>query len=197
MRRLIPPTVLLAAVFLLLTALAPTADAAVRQRLDPRTVDDLARRLDDAAYDAHRLSTRRSYGYDDRYLDAAFARLLDAAESFHRATGSRRFDTNASRRSFDNLAARYYELRGEMRYYHGPRDVRVAFHRFYEPMERLYRIYTGRDLYRDDPNLRIAGQRGARGHQGSWDGDDDRHGDARRGDDRGAGRTRVPRRYQE
>jgi hypothetical protein len=67
-------------------------------------------------------------------------------------------------------------------------------------MERLYWTYTGRDLYRDDPNVRHAAgwgsggvrdpHRGDRGGQRYGDRSDERYDDGARG---GAGRTRPGR----
>lgn len=135
----------------------------------------LAYELDDAADHAAHLS-RRSHGY--HAVDAAFARLSDAAYDFRYAVESG--DAYRSERAFERVAARYYDLRGEFRHFHGPDHVRAAFHRINTPMEDLYRIYTGRDLYRDDPHARHRVERRAPRH-------DDRHHD-RRGRGRGRGR---------
>lgn len=201
---------LILAALLVVTLLAPAASAEHERRYDrSRDRDDVARLahdLEDASRYGHRLSTRRGRGHD-RQLDAAFARLSDAAAHFHRTVESRRYDARATDRAFEAVADRYYRLRGELRHYHGPRDLRAAFHRVNEPMERLYRLYYGRDLYRDDPYARGNGRyddhrryddhdrygdRGDRHRDGRYDRGRDRGRDDDRG---GAVRTRIPRRH--
>lgn len=133
---------------------------------------DLAYQLDAAAYNAYRLSDRRS----SRDLDAAFERFNDATDRYLDTVNSRRAGANEVDRSFALVTRRYYELRGEFSHYHGGRDLRSAFHRINTPMERLYRAHTGRDLYRDDPNVRHASRVEPRGRH---DSPRDRHVDRR------------------
>jgi len=187
--------VLLATVFAV--AAAPLARADHRRRFDGEDVALLAHRLDDSAFHAYRLSSRQEPRY--RQVNAAFARLSEAADDFHRVVESGRYDAYRAERAFDLLADRYYELRGEFRNFHGSSRVRAAFHDINEPMERLYWTYTGRDLYRDDPNVRHGwgsggvrdphrGDRGGPRYDDRYDGRyDDRYDGGARG---GAGHTR-------
>lgn len=171
------PNALTFATLLLLVVSAPVASAEHQRRFDPGHVARLAHQLDDAAYHADRLSRFRSPGY--HAVDAAFARLSDAASEFHRVIESGD-DPYRAERAFERVAARYYDLRGEFRHFHGPDPVRAAFHRINTPMEDLYRIYTGRDLYRDDPHARRQVQRRSPRY-------DDDAGRGRRGRGRGRG----------
>jgi hypothetical protein len=190
------------AALLVAIVLAPAASAEHERRYDRsrdrEQVARLAHDLEDASDDAYRLSARRGRG--DRQLDAAFARMRDAAAQFHRTVESGRYDARDTDRAFALVADRYYQLRGEFRDYHGSRDLRSAFHRINEPMERLYRTYTGRDLYRDDPYARNQGRYddhdryGRQDDRGRYD-DHGRYDDGRDGDRGGAVRTRVPRRH--
>jgi len=150
-----PLAIALAVLLSFLIALTVLADHESRARYDD--VSGLAAQLDDAAYDAYLLSERRSFAS----LDEAFNRFAEATQRFRE---SARYDSRAAGRDFQHLARDYYELRGEFRYYDGPGDLRRAFHRINAPMERLYRNYTGRDLYRDDPNVRRSGARSRHPH---------------------------------
>jgi hypothetical protein len=192
------------AALLAVTVLAPAASAEHERRYDRSRdrehVARLAHDLENASHDAYRLAARRGRG--DHQLDAAFARMRDAAAQFHRTVESGRYDARDTDRAFDLVADRYYRLRGEFGQYHGPRDLRTAFHRINEPMERLYRTYTGRDLYRDDPYARSQGRYDDHDRYGRYDDhgrydDRGRHDDGRGrdGDRGGAVRTRVPRRH--
>ena len=143
-----------------------------RNRGDSRAYS-LARELEDAARHAADVADRRTRR-DDRGITESFFRFEEAARQFSRAADR---NGNAGRGEFDRVAARYYELRGAFSRYHGPQDVRAAFHRINRPMEELYRMYTGRDLYRDDPNrggnARYGQQRGYdRYDDDRWDRDD-------------------------
>lgn len=151
--RRLPFALLLTATLLLLTALAPDASAQYQRRYDRgNQVAHLAHELDDAAYQADQLSRHQSPGY--HAVDAAFARLSQAANDFHRVVETGR-DAYGAERAFDRVAERYYDLRWELRVFHGPDYVRAAYHRINAPMEVLYRHYRGRDLYRDYERLRL------------------------------------------
>ncbi len=144
---------------LLVAAAAPAATAQplrVVRGVSANQVAQLAFRLEDATRYGSDVADRTSYGRyggDEAVVDA-FYRLEDAARVFADRVDRGNLRGNRDDRAFRDVVARYYELRGEFRSFHGPIRVREAFHGINDPMERLYRIYTGRDLYRDDPNVR-------------------------------------------
>ncbi|HEX2254795.1 MAG TPA: hypothetical protein VHQ65_16140 [Thermoanaerobaculia bacterium] len=160
-----------------------------RSRGDSRVVA-LARELEDASRHAASVAERRNRR-EERAVTDSFFRFEEAARRFARSVDR---NGNGARGEFDRLAARYYELRRDFSRYHGPQDVRAAFHRINAPMEEIYRTYTGRDLYRDDPHR---GANGRYGQQRGYDRSDGRYEDDRgRRDERGARDTRtvIPRR---
>ena len=181
------PIAVALAALLVLAFLAPAASAEHERRTDRRDVARLAQQLDDAAYHANRLSDRRSRG-QDRHVNGAFVRLNAAANDYHRIVDSGRFDARDAERAFERVVARYWELRGDFRHYHGPTDVRQAFHRVTGAVADLYWVYTGRNLLDDEPRAR-----GAARHDRYDDrGYDDRY-DRDRRDDRDRERARRTR----
>lgn len=126
---------------------------AEHERRQMERVAELAHELELAAYDASHLTRQYGHGYTAHELTQDFEALERAANRFHQQAHDARspFETE---RSFRRLASSYYETRRTFRGFHGNTRVRQAFHRINTPMESLYRFYTGRDLYRDDPYVR-------------------------------------------
>lgn len=173
----------------LVAGLATAARADHFDRRGSERIADLAADLARAADDGYQLTRRLAYARhsNDEDLMRDFRALERAVDRFHRATLRARTPFEA-RREMQEVTDRYYELRGTFGSFHGSVRVREAFHRINAPMEELYRLYTGRDLYRDDPNVRgrrAPGQRGGVLTRRNLDTPE-----ARRGGQDGNGRTR-------
>jgi|GEM_PF-3876708 len=142
-------------VFVVTANLTPAAWA---EHLDQRQTErlaGLAYELEQAAHDAYHLTHEYAYGPIARDLMRDFQALERAASQFSEEARYARSPQQATR-ELHRLAERYYEARLTFRGFHGSTHVRQAFHRINRPMEILYRSYTGRDLYRDDPYVRQA-----------------------------------------
>lgn len=138
-----------------MATLAPVASAEHVERRQAERLAGLAHDLEEAAHDAYYLTHRYGHGPVARDLLRDFRSLERAANRFHEEAHYARAPYEA-RRELHRLAERYYEVRYTFRRFHGSSHVRQAFHRINRPMEVLYRFYTGRDLYRDDPYARRA-----------------------------------------
>lgn len=199
----IHPLVTALLAFSVLWTLAPAAQAEHVERRQAERLAYLAHELEVAARDAAYLVHERGYGrhgHTAHKLNQDFKALERAAHRFYEQAHYARSPYEA-RRSFRRLANLYYEARLTFRGFHGSTRVRQAFHRINTPMETLYRFYTGRNLYRDDPYARARhkvtprDRTPHRGHADVRDRDDRRIGpNDRRGDrradrrDRGVGR---------
>lgn len=145
------PALILGAVTWTLTSATPAPAEHARRPME--RIAGLAHELELAAQDAYHLTHEHGRGYTAHELRRNFEALERAANRFHEQAHHARspFETE---RDFRRLADRYYETRRTFRGFHGSTRVRQAFHRINTPMESLYRVYTGRDLYRDDPYVR-------------------------------------------
>lgn len=145
----------LAIVLVVTATLTPAVWADHLDRRQSERLAGLAYDLEQAAHDAYHVTHEYAYGPVAWDLMRDFQALERAASRFSEEARYARSPEQA-RRELDRLADRYYEARRTFRGFHGSTHVRQAFHRINRPMEILYRSYTGRDLYRDDPYIRQA-----------------------------------------
>lgn len=136
---------------------------AEHDRRQTERIAHLAHRLERSSHEAHHLTHELGYGRTANELTQDFEALERAARRFHERVQIARSPFEVER-GFRRLADRYYETRRTFRGFHGSVRIRQAFHRINEPMEGLYLIYTGRNLYRDDPYVTAHRRVTPRGH---------------------------------